>query len=341
MNRAEAIKFIQQHFTDGLVIVVGSGLSAAEGIPGMPALADYLKNAAKELKDEDAKLWSKIEAVLEKEGLEAALIKYPPSPLLEAWIGEKTCRLILPAEQQVVREVVNGTRTLRITSFLNKVLRPANGLPILTPNYDRLIEIGCEMAGFHVDTMAIGLYAGSFDPVRSCMGSCRGIIQRGRIPMLDHFPRAVVLKPHGSLDWYKNGANAIRSSMDLNLDRLIITPGLNKYRAGYDIPFDKHREFANNYIDQAARLFIVGYGFNDDHLQKHLDPRIKNGIPTLILTRSASDAAKKLASESPNCFCISRPTSHSGIAITAKGIDFEDSGSELWDLNVLTKELLL
>ncbi len=255
VNLGDVTKFIQQHFTDGLVIVVGSGLSAAEGLPGMAALADYLNGVAAELTGEDSKLWGKIAKVLEaKAGLEAALLKHAPSPSLEVWIVEKTCELILPIEQDVMRSVIKRERTLRLTSFLHKVLKPANGLPILTTNYDRLIEVGCEMAGFHVDTMAIGHYAGIFDPKRSCMSSCRGIVQRGKTQMLDHFPRAVVLKPHGSLDWYRNGATAIRSTMDLNLERLIITPGLNKYRAGYEVPFDKHRELANNHINQSARL---------------------------------------------------------------------------------------
>ena len=33
---------LQQHLSDGLVMVVGSGLSCAEGLPGMGELADHL-----------------------------------------------------------------------------------------------------------------------------------------------------------------------------------------------------------------------------------------------------------------------------------------------------------
>jgi len=47
MKYAELTQFIQGHFTDGLVLVVGSGLSAAEGIPGMGVLAAHLGKAAK------------------------------------------------------------------------------------------------------------------------------------------------------------------------------------------------------------------------------------------------------------------------------------------------------
>ena len=47
------VTFVQEHFTDGLALVVGSGLSAAEGIPGMPALATHLSNGSGADRQED------------------------------------------------------------------------------------------------------------------------------------------------------------------------------------------------------------------------------------------------------------------------------------------------
>jgi hypothetical protein len=341
MTFDDVIKFIQGHFTDGLVLVVGSGLSAAEGLPGMPELAEYLKGHASELHGGDATVWAKIVPLLDaNKGLEAALIKHAPSDSLETWIRKNTCDLLLPKEREVVQAVVRRERTLRLTAFLSKILKPANGLPILTPNYDRLIEVACEMADFHVDTTTIGEYAGAFDYKRSCMASCRGIIFRAKATVLDHFPRAIVLKPHGSVDWYRDGANAIRCSLELDAERLIITPGLNKYKAGYDFPFDMQRELANNYIDQAARLLVAGYGFNDDHLQTHLVKRIRDGTPTLILARTATPSAEALARNSPNCVCLASCSVPPGVDVTAGSVHFEQQGRDLWDLAVLAKELL-
>jgi SIR2-like domain len=341
MTFDDVIKFVQDHFTDGLVLVVGSGLSAAEGLPGMPALAAHLKANAIELKGDEAVDWSKIALSLSaKNGLEAALIKHPPSDSLETWIRKKTCELLLPKEREIVQAVVRRKRSLRLTSLLSKILKPANGLPILTPNYDRLIEVACEMAHFHVDTTAIGEYAGAFDYKRSCMASCRGILLRAKTTVLDHFPRAVVLKPHGSVDWYRDGSNAIRCSLELDNERLLITPGLNKYRAGYDFPFDTQRELANNYIDRAARLLVVGYGFNDDHLQTHLLKRIRDGTPTLILTHTATPSAQAVARNSPNCICLESSGVLPGTIVTAGSVHFEQPGHDLWDIAVLAKELL-
>ena len=131
-----------------------------------------------------------------------------------------------------------------------------------------------------------------------------------------------------------------RCSLDLDEDRLIITPGLNKYRAGYDAPFDKHRELANDHIKKAARLLTVGYGFNDDHLQTHLEQRIKDGAPTLILALAASDKAKALARTAPRCVCVSKAPAWDGIAVLTKDVQYEHQGHNLWDLDILAKELL-
>ena len=73
---------------------------------------------------------------------------------------------------------------------------------------------------------------------------------------------------------------------------MIITPGQQKYRAGYDKPFDMQRTLANDAINKASKLLIIGYGFNDSHLEVHLDAKIKSGTPTLILTQSLTPGAR-------------------------------------------------
>lgn len=142
------------------------------------------------------------------------------------------------------------------------------------------------------------------------------------------------------MDWFKHGSTGRRCTIDIDAERLIITPGLNKYKAGYSAPFDKHRELANNFINQAARLFIIGYGFNDDHLQTHLEARIRDGIPTLILTRTPSAKTLDLATLSPRCICLSKPPTNSGVSVSSKRGTIEYCGPDYWDLAVLTKELL-
>jgi hypothetical protein len=341
MDYEGIVRSVQEHMTDGLALVIGSGLSAAEGISGMPALAAHLDAASTALTGDDLKLWSSVKTSLDaKEGLEAALLKNPPSDTLEEWIVHETCELMLPEERAIMSLVLRGDRRLRLTKLLLKVLKPTGGLPILTPNYDRLIEVACEMAGYHVDTTAVGQYAGEFDHLRSCMSSARGISSRNRFTAIDHFPRAIVLKPHGSFDWYRSASGARRCSRDLDADRLIVTPGVNKYRAGYNAPFDKHRELANDHIRRANRLLVIGYGFNDDHLETHLVQQIKDGTPTFILNRSISAKVQALAAQSPSCSALSKPSGFDGVAVTTKSHSFEHAGDNIWDLGVLAEVVL-
>ena len=104
MELHELKKELQNHFTDGLVIIVGCGLSSAEGIPGMWDLAQHLKvEIPNKAKDDDLKLWGKILEKLEKgETIEQALLKYQPTPELEKHIIELTAGLILKEEAKIV-----------------------------------------------------------------------------------------------------------------------------------------------------------------------------------------------------------------------------------------------
>ena len=141
MDYGTVVNFVQEQFTDGLTLVI-SGLSAAEGIPGMAPLTTHLIERSSSLTGPDAALWSQInDAINEGEGLEAALLKHPPTDTLEVWIAQQTSELLVPKEREVLSAVLRGEHTLRLTTFLAKILAPATGLPILTPNYDRLIEV--------------------------------------------------------------------------------------------------------------------------------------------------------------------------------------------------------
>ncbi|MCG3773944.1 MAG: hypothetical protein JW395_0761 [Nitrospira sp.] len=97
---------------------------------------------------------------------------------------------------------------------------------------------------------------------------------------------------------------------------------------------------ANDHIDQTGRLLVIGYGFNDEHLQIHLVKRIQDGTPTLILNQSVTSKIEKLAKESPNCVCLSKPAAGTGVVMVTNGDQFEHQGHDLWDLGVLAQELL-
>jgi hypothetical protein len=146
-----------------------------------------------------------------------------------------------------------------------------------------------------------------------------------------------MLKPHGSLDWYKHNSDPIRCPLPLSLQRLIITPGLNKFRGGYNRPFDSHRERANREIDKASRFLIIGYCFRYEHLQPHLEPALRRGKPALLLTYSLSDQARRLINECNAITALCADTTNNGTTAIIDGAPMSLPGQCLWDLDSFVK----
>lgn len=333
---------LQGFFGDGLLIIIGSGLSIAEGIAGMPELAEELRAKLPEQLDGDAKTsWEPIaEALAAGIGLESALHQHPVPVAATRQIVRVTGDLVRAGEAKAFADVLSGGKRLRLARLLTRCLKPESGLPIVTTNYDRLVELAAHCSGFGVDTLFSSGDIAQPSPDESRYAHCRGFRLRGKSVVPRFVPRAIVLKPHGSLDWYAASNGPIRSSIEVGLDRLLITPGSTKYQEGYRPPFDAHREAANRHIDQAARYVAVGYGFNDDHLQSHLVPKIEAGRPTLLLTKVLSDAARALAGRCPLLTCLSEADGKVGTQVLRGGEAEVLDGLAWWDLEHFAEEVL-
>jgi hypothetical protein len=332
MDTGDIKKLLQGHFSDGLAVIVGSGLSAAEGISGMgPLAAHLLAEVGKGVTGLSDAIWTKIAADLGNGvDLESALHNNAPDDALDTLIRHETASFLIPQERKVLNDVVQGKRTLRLSRILPYLTRPTAGIPFITTNYDRLVEAALELGNFHVDGLYVGDLAGRFDPAKSWLRSCQGVKMVRKTPQLIHAKRATVLKPHGSFDWFQGSGGVIRSPLDLDVPRLIVTPGVGKYRAGYDQPFDVHRERANKEIDKAARFLILGFGFNDPHLQTHLEPQVKRGTPALLLSRSLSASTIKLMPQCPNMIAICHDGT-SGSILHYSGVQHKIA-EPIWDL---------
>ena len=86
MDIGELKQTLQDHFTDGLVTIVGTGLSIAEGVPGMEALAKHLLNEVPpQLPVGSTAAWNQITAELAiGTDMETTLLKRPPDAELES-----------------------------------------------------------------------------------------------------------------------------------------------------------------------------------------------------------------------------------------------------------------
>ncbi|RLA48288.1 MAG: SIR2 family protein [Gammaproteobacteria bacterium] len=342
MKLHDVKEHLQNHLSDGLVVIVGSGLSCAEGVPGMGVLAQYLiDEVPKSIRDNDRVSWSKVSDSLGAgEDLENVFLKVKLSETLEEVILESTHAYILIHEAKVIKEVSCEGRVLRFTKLLSHLLKPNSGLPVITTNYDRLIEIASEAAGLAVNNLSTGKYFGSFDPRESRFSMCRNIRRMGKSAHLEYTNHVTVFKPHGSVDWFLVNNEPIFSSIISGGRKLMITPGANKFRGGYDRPFDLHRELANREIDNASRYLIIGYGFNDDHLQVHLDQQLSNGKSAVILTHSITEKTRKYVGVRENIWTVVSRDGVSGFKLIIGKEEFEFNDIDIWDLEKFVEEVL-
>lgn len=333
---------LQNHLSDGLVIIVGSGLSCAEGIPGMIRLAKHLVDEIpKNIKGDDQELWTEISAFLAAgEDLESVLLKVKLSETLEAVVLDATHAFILLHESKVIKEVSCEGRVLKFSKLLSHLLKPNSGLPVITTNYDRLIEIATEAAGLAVNNLSTGKYFSSFDPRESKLSMCRNIRRKGKFAHLEYTDFLTVLKPHGSVDWFLVNEEPIFSPIMIDAKKLMITPGVNKFRSGYDRPFDTHRELANKEIDKASRYLIIGYGFNDDHLQVHLKQQLNNGKPAVILTHDITEKTRRYIADRKNIWTVVSRDGVSGFKLIIGNDEFEFNDLNIWNLKIFVEEVL-
>ena len=335
-------RWLQAIFTDKLVIIVGSGLSCAEGLPSMWHLGEKLKQEMpSKISNENLNIWHEIAACLESDGLEGALLKHAANDAIESVIIKITAKYVLNEEQKAINRCISENKKLKfsylfphISSCTPKMVR------VITTNYDRLIEFAAEYEDWGVDSMMVGRYWGKHNPNLSEKLLVEKVVAKGKTPRLVYRNHIKIYKPHGSLDWFMAGNTPMTSCIGAMEEPLIITPGVSKYKKGYGQPFDVHREQGNRAIDSASAILCIGYGFNDDHLQTHLTTKIKSGIKTLILTRGLSDNARKVVYESSNCKALIFNENPQGTAVISNSGEEVISNVDWWDIEYFVKEVL-
>lgn len=344
MNMDYVKKELQSFFDADTVTIVGSGLSYAEGIPGMADLANELIiRIPKVITDKKDKLiWNNIQKDLILLGLEEALQRNIPTQNLEILIRSNTAEIILESEDKVLDDVINGIRELRISKYLKCFNISDNGLSIITTNYDRLIEYGCAVVGIQIENMFTGQYIASYDSDTTNGKFAKNIRKSGKNTIVDYCKRINLYKPHGCLSWFMINGRVFSIPSLRRKDCLIITPGLNKYKAGYSSPFDLQRERGNGCIDKSGKIVAIGYGFNDEHLETHLTEQIRRGKKLLVITYELTLKAKNIVGDHDNVYACYHGEERGvkGTYIKIKNETYFVSGKELWDISKLVEEIL-
>lgn len=341
VDRDAVLRLIQNNFVRGQVFVIGSGVSAGFGLPGMSDLAqavvDRVGDRAKSLGQQDR--WSPVEAELRSEaGLESALAKAELSDELLLAVSDAVTEAVSAAEAAALTTIVSSQPTA-LAQILHHMLRNDDVVDVVTTNYDRLVEVQAAVADIRVDTMFYGQVLGHFGKVESqheLLTPSRTPGRPGR-PRVQQRPHIRLAKPHGSLDWFAQGSKLFRSDLPLTGSRRVVAPGGSKYRLGYEEPFDSHRARANEAIDGATAYLFAGYGFNDEHLQTHLRPRFAT-VPAVVTARTLTDNARAYVASSSRALGLERVVD----GLTRAHFDGEvvELEGDLWSLDYLAAEVL-
>ena len=336
---------LQKHFADRMVTIVGSGASAALGLPTMADLAEQLQLVIPGLVAPSSLTnWQAISAELDAgTDLESALKAVDIEEQLLSNIVQAVGDFVFEKERLVIEQLVNGKIVFPFSGLLRHIVFATGRAEVITTNYDRLIEFAAELAGYGVDTTFAGTVYGRFDPRLSRDALSQVVPGKGRIAAVRRFRKHVlVLKPHGSLDWYQHNGEPARCWARINAPRLMITPGEGKFRKGYDRPFDYHREQANAAIDSAGRYLVIGYGFNDEQLETHLRPRLSQGYPCLILNRGLTTNADAILKEYSCTAALISGSQHGKTGTVFRQGTTQEffEGTELWNLDKFISEVL-
>lgn len=313
-------------------LIVGTGLSLIYGVPGMKALAEYLGKEIKKSKDTDLKaMWENRQDVIKSKGLEIGLANLTQAEsILVDQIKLLTTKYILSSEEKIHGTILEkNTGFSRLLAYLSNTASVNNRvIDVMTPNYDRVIEIVCDKLGIGVIT---GFQGGLY---------CRFNRNLLRQPMeLYNCKKSTwirLFKPHGSINWInENGNEYLTNNYEVLHQKLdyieIVTPGSSKYREGLiNNTFRCMREEFNELLslEHNYSLLFYGYGFNDDHFDTALFDSFQKNV--LISSRDVKLEILNKALERKNIIVFYHDGSNDYMIYKSKKYVVD---IPLWDIN--------
>jgi len=185
-------------------------------------------------------------------------------------------------------------------------------LEIFTTNYDRLIEHGCDCLGLRILDRFVGSITPQFRTSRLSVDlhyDPPGI--RGEPRYLEGVVR--LTKLHGSLDWRLEGTAVVRAPIPFGplttfptglsdpYQSLMIYPNAAKDVETLAFPYaELFRDFVAATCRPNATLFVYGYSFGDDHINRVIREMLTISSTHLVIV-SFDNCAGRLQTFVDNC----------------------------------------
>lgn len=282
MDTSEIFRIIQKYTEANPLFFVGSGTSAAYGLPGMGKLGEHLLESlsSKYASDSD---WQHFEDNIKSgKDLESAMTDIVFREEIIDDIRKETWKLISEKDLEIFSDVVFGNKEIALSKLIKIYYQShPQKVDVITTNYDRLIEYACDKAQIPMNTGFSGYYSKFY----SDLFGKKNIVN--------------LVKVHGSLDWFKDSKGVIttlplQKEIPSGLVPEIITPGVSKYQAvltGIERPLLSQ---CDAMIKSALSYLCIGYGFNDTQIQALMIKEIQSGKPLVLVTMEVSDSTAHL-----------------------------------------------
>ena len=282
----DAIKFISQ---DDSVVTSKDDINSRYGQIKKCKISDELKVNYEDLLS-TLHRWS------------AALLNKAENLIIKGDIDITISRLSLEeCIKQVTKVLANNCNVevgenelLTHRNFIRKLLsRPFNlrRANIFTLNYDTLIEQASDNAGIELFDGFVGTNKRYIRP-ESYEHDLHIQIETSKGQVHPHDRVLRLYKLHGSITWkasdtsYFNpyGVEMVNFERIRDEDRLLIYPATNKYGDSLGMPYaELFRRFSSNVARSQSALFVVGYGFEDDHVNTIIQQALTFPSFTLVI----------------------------------------------------------
>ena len=287
MEYSACLQQIQTFLETKPLIILGSGSSAAYGLPLMNELSDEIRNHSNKF---DATEFAALCNNLSSMNIEEAIDKSTLSESSLEVLRRIVWKFINERDLGLLQDIYLKKVDFALAKLLSIIIRPTPNIAnIVTTNYDRLAEYATDLiratavTGFEGNLIRISEFP-------NATTSNKRILNRERV--------VNIWKVHGSLDWFSDNNNGIVSfplapDIPFTYSPLIIAPGKGKYSVTHSEPYRDIITQADNTFSKAGSYLCIGYGFNDDHIQPKLIEQIKNGKPIVVLCHTATEACKQ------------------------------------------------
>ena len=291
MEFDSCVSQMQSFLSDTPLIVLGSGMSASFGLPTMQALAEEICNHKNDFSGDETIL-DFFENIKSGIDLETALSLDSQMLLSDKNIIRKIVwEYINTADRgyfdRLLRNQFDG---FSLIPLFKKLLDPTpHIIDVITTNYDRLAEYASD----YVKANTVTGYEGTYYKTMELLES-QTVLKRIRAR-----ERTInIWKVHGSLDWFLAPTGELcafprQGTIPSSFYPNIVPPGHDKYQITHFDPYRIIMSKADNAIDKAKCYLIIGYGFNDEHIQPKLLAQINKGKPVVILVKKMTEACKK------------------------------------------------